>query len=174
MQGIVTVGEKILLARHRRGRESYWVLPGGHREPGETLEGALARELEEEAAVTPVVATLFSVSEVFLPGREVLDVVFRVHGIRGEPRLGRPPADLPDRRLHALALHPRAALGRLAFRPAALAAAVARAWTRNEWEPCRYLGDLTAPAGRARPGRARNAGRRRSAPPDASTTRRRT
>jgi 8-oxo-dGTP diphosphatase len=41
------VGEQVLLCRD--GREGVWFLPGGTREPGESVDDSLARELREEA-----------------------------------------------------------------------------------------------------------------------------
>jgi len=46
----------ILLAKRSPNRKAYpdkWSLPGGHVEPGETLEAALVREIQEELAVLP-------------------------------------------------------------------------------------------------------------------------
>lgn len=51
----------VLLARSR-GRTS-WYLPGGKREPGESDEGALAREIREELSVAIVPGTLVDAGE---------------------------------------------------------------------------------------------------------------
>ena len=119
------------------------MLPGGHREPGETLERALARELEEEAAIRPTAAELFSVSEVVLARREILDVVFRVLSFDGEPRLGSAPLDLPDRALEGMDLRHVSEIPRLDFRPAELGARIHTAWQTDDWRAAGYLGDLT-------------------------------
>jgi ADP-ribose pyrophosphatase YjhB (NUDIX family) len=142
VQGLVLVEDRILLARHVRHGRSYWVLPGGHREAGETLDRALARELEEEAGIRPLRLALFSVSEMLLDDREVLDLVFHVAEFAGEPRLGDLPSGAGDDRLQALALHPCSELGRLDFRPTALAKVIAAAWRRGEWISAGYLGNL--------------------------------
>ena len=48
-------GEVLLVRRspHRRSYAGLWSFPGGHQEPGETLEDALIREVREEVGVIP-------------------------------------------------------------------------------------------------------------------------
>lgn len=56
-------GREILLVQHRRkDGTSYWQLPGGGVNPGETLEAAVLRELQEETGLTGrVVRWLFAI-----------------------------------------------------------------------------------------------------------------
>jgi 8-oxo-dGTP diphosphatase len=52
--GLITdANGRVLLARRTEGRElaGLWEFPGGKREPGESVEGALARELREELGI---------------------------------------------------------------------------------------------------------------------------
>ncbi|HXP04614.1 MAG TPA: NUDIX hydrolase [Stellaceae bacterium] len=47
---------RVLLSRRSAARRTYpncWSFPGGHVEPGESLDEALTRELREEVGVTP-------------------------------------------------------------------------------------------------------------------------
>ena len=52
--GVITdAGGRVLLARRTEGRDlaGFWEFPGGKREPGETAEAALVRELAEELGI---------------------------------------------------------------------------------------------------------------------------
>jgi ADP-ribose pyrophosphatase YjhB (NUDIX family) len=49
--GILIKDNKILLVRHEKNKKSYWLLPGGGVEYGETLSEALVREFQEEVGL---------------------------------------------------------------------------------------------------------------------------
>jgi 8-oxo-dGTP diphosphatase len=79
---LIRRGDSVLLLRHQKGTKSYWLLPGGGVEEGETLEQALARELAEECALTDVpltgpIAIAESIAPASLrPRKHVLHIIF--------------------------------------------------------------------------------------------------
>lgn len=49
---------KILMVKHAGGDGSYWTLPGGHVETGESYEAAAVREVQEETRLAVAVERL--------------------------------------------------------------------------------------------------------------------
>lgn len=99
--------EAILMVRHEHDGRSYWTLPGGAVERGETPEDAVLREVLEEVRLEGRVgARLY---ELELEGRGV-ELCFAVHvEADAEPRLGADP-ELPSdaQMLTEVAWHPLA------------------------------------------------------------------
>jgi 8-oxo-dGTP diphosphatase len=75
--------ERILIVGHRDGG---WSLPGGAREPGETLAETARRETLEEAGILVTVERLVSVGE-RLPDLHALFFVFTARITDGFPRV---------------------------------------------------------------------------------------
>lgn len=101
---------RVLLTRRTEGRDlaGLWEFPGGKREPGETAEAALARELHEELGIeADVGAELIRVPQAYPDKRLVLDVrMIRAWrgGARG--REGQALAWVPAHKLASYAMPP--------------------------------------------------------------------
>ena len=80
MAGILVHDQKILLVRHEKNGKSYFLLPGGGIEYGETAEEALIREFKEEVGLTIEVGKLVFVQDSIPPNRHrhVLNLYFLV------------------------------------------------------------------------------------------------
>jgi 8-oxo-dGTP diphosphatase len=96
---------RILLARRTEGRDlaGLWEFPGGKREPGESAEGALARELHEELGIeVEIGAPLIAVPQQYPHKRLRLDVRIisrwrgSAKGHEGQALAWVPPHKLPD------------------------------------------------------------------------------
>jgi 8-oxo-dGTP diphosphatase len=101
---------RILLARRTEGRDlaGLWEFPGGKREPGESPEAALARELREELGIeVNVGAPLIAVPQAYPHKRLRLDVR-RIASYRGTPKGldGQALAWVPPDKLASYAMPP--------------------------------------------------------------------
>jgi 8-oxo-dGTP diphosphatase len=70
---------EVLLVRHEKGGHSYWLVPGGGVDAGETMVEAAARELLEETNLDVEVGRLLLVCEAIDPkpgGRHIVNAVF--------------------------------------------------------------------------------------------------
>jgi 8-oxo-dGTP diphosphatase len=109
--GVITDARgRILLARRTEGRDlaGLWEFPGGKREPGETAEAALARELHEELGIeVDLGAPLIVVPQRYPHKRLRLDVR-RIVAWRGSVKghEGQALAWVPPHRLDSYAMPP--------------------------------------------------------------------
>ena len=86
--GILWRKGSFLAARRPLGKPlaGYWEFPGGKVEPGEGLEQALVRELDEELGLTPLEFSLFREKQHVYEHGTVLLYFFQVHAFKGRPR----------------------------------------------------------------------------------------
>ncbi|MFW5770317.1 MAG: NUDIX domain-containing protein [Spirochaetota bacterium] len=107
MAAIIIEDEKLLLIAHKKGKHTYWLLPGGGVEYGESLDKALKRELKEELGIDIRVGDIAMVSDSIEPGgkRHIVNITFTCEYEDGEFHLAREkrlydysffPADLID------------------------------------------------------------------------------
>jgi ADP-ribose pyrophosphatase YjhB (NUDIX family) len=76
--GVLLADGRILLVNHVKHGRSYWVLPGGHVNFGETLEQALVREMKEECDLDVTVGPLLIVHDYINADNHVVNNTFRI------------------------------------------------------------------------------------------------
>lgn len=80
-------GLLLITQRHAQSHlGGYWEFPGGKREPGETPEQCLVREIREELGVTIAVGDLFAEVSHTYPEKAVYLKFFRCTLLAGEPQ----------------------------------------------------------------------------------------
>ncbi|MUK88651.1 NUDIX domain-containing protein [Ornithinibacillus sp. L9] len=103
--------EKVLMVKNRGQNSSYYTLPGGAVECGETIEEAAIREVKEETGLDVKLGGIFTVSEAFFEERGHHAIVFTFNGeiIGGEISISFPEeiekvtwmeADLAENHIH--------------------------------------------------------------------------
>lgn len=90
---VLSRDEKILLVRHKKGNQKYWVLPGGRLEYGETFEECAVRELKEETGLDVEVERFMFLSEAIAPdrSRHIVNIFIKARVIGGTMKLGNEP-----------------------------------------------------------------------------------
>src|SRR5688572_6595740 len=80
-------GQLLITQRHATAHlGGLWEFPGGKREPGESFEQCLVRELREELGIEVSVGELFETITHAYPERTVLLKFFRCQLSQGEPQ----------------------------------------------------------------------------------------
>ena len=84
---------RLLLVKHQKEGEVYWLLPGGGVDFGESLEEALIREVKEETNLDIEVGAPVLVSDTLPPDleRHVVNIAFTAERIGGELCTGDDP-----------------------------------------------------------------------------------
>jgi len=96
VSGIIIEDFKILLIAHKKNNKTYWLLPGGGVEFGESLKDALEREFKEELNIIIKAGDVLFVSDSIDPEdkRHVVNICFYCQSIKGKISLGK------DKRLY--------------------------------------------------------------------------
>jgi len=128
---------EVLLVRHEKAGRSYWLVPGGGVDPGETMAEAAARELLEETGYVVDVGRLLLVCEAIDPrpaGRHIVNMVFAGTVRSGILTVG------SDKALRDARWHPLAALTEVEMYPP-IGAELLACSVENGSGPVRVLGN---------------------------------
>ena len=87
---VIVKDDAILLVRHIKGGKTYWLLPGGGVEYGESLAEALIREVKEEANLDILIGHLILVNDSIPPDRHrhVVNLYFTAEVTGGQLVMG--------------------------------------------------------------------------------------
>jgi len=88
--GILEKDDELLLVKHIKNNNEYYLLPGGGVDHGEDFKTALKREFMEECNLDVAVEDMVFISEGIAPngGRHIVNVYFKVSYISGDLQVG--------------------------------------------------------------------------------------
>jgi ADP-ribose pyrophosphatase YjhB (NUDIX family) len=136
--GVYVKGGKILLVRHEKQGRTYWLLPGGGVEFGESFEAALERELREECGIATKTGRLLFINESIPKDghRHIVNLTFHGRVLKGKAALSE-----NDSVLREVAWVERAKLPKLLFFPDFMRQ-IAQHWDAGFKRPFENLGNL--------------------------------
>ncbi len=88
--GILEKDDELLLVKHIKNNNEYYLLPGGGVDHGEDFITALKREFMEECNLDVEVEDMLFISEGIAPdgGRHIVNVYFKVSYVSGDLQVG--------------------------------------------------------------------------------------
>ena len=138
---IIVIEDKLVVVQQRRTGEPYYLLPGGGVDAGETLDGALRREVLEETGLQCTLVRPLFISDTIEPGgtRHVVNITFLTE-VTGGTLLVTPA----DSSIEAVEMIDPASLVDVDLRPP-MAREILDASIAGFEVPARYLGSLWTP-----------------------------
>jgi 8-oxo-dGTP diphosphatase len=134
---VVVRGDRLLLVRQRKGESTYWLLPGGGLDYGESIEACARREVAEETGLEIEVKKFLYMSETIAPdaSRHIVNVFVLGTALGGT-------LTAPDEAaIEEVAWVPFSEIKALTMRPA-IADALVASWEAGFEGEMRYLGQI--------------------------------
>jgi len=134
---VIVKDGQVLLVRHEKDGQTYWLLPGGGVDAGETLHEALVREVREETGLAIRPGRLLLVADGIPPDghRHIVHLCFAAEAAGGTAGVSQDPRVTESR------YTPLSALETIDFRPAIGTALTKVLYTPPPPTPA-YLGNI--------------------------------